>query len=64
MAEDLIADLDHRIAGVEANIQTLKQEIAVLDALNPTVIRLSGIIAMGERSLEKLRAQRERLRQL
>jgi hypothetical protein len=58
---ETLAELDRRIAIVEANLKTLRDEASILDVVNPAVARLCGIIEVGARSLDGMRARREAL---
>ena len=60
-AEEQIADLERRIAQVEASLVMLRQEIAAMDQTKPAFVKVQELIALGERSVEKLKADRARL---
>lgn len=56
-----IADLDRRIAQVEASLVTLRQEVAAMDRSKPAFVKVHELIVFGERSVAELRAQRAKL---
>ena len=58
---ETLAELDRRIALVDANLKALRSEIAILEATNPAVSKLRLFIEMGTQSLEGLRVRRGNL---
>ena len=56
-----IADLDGRIAQVEASLVTLRQEIIKVDRTKPAFVKVQELITLGERSVQKLKAERAKL---
>jgi hypothetical protein len=56
-----IADLDRRIAQVEGSLAMLRHEIAAMDRTKPGFLKVQELIALGERSVAKLKAERAKL---
>jgi hypothetical protein len=59
--DEHIADLNRRIAQVEAGLATLRQELSAIGRATPAFLKVQELIEFGERSVGELRSRRAKL---